>query len=481
MSDQEMSDEEAPNATPEAFLRLMALLHERERRISNNQELVDHLRSQGSLKTERIIDAFLHVPRVDFIPQEQIRSSFNDSPLPLQRWGFNVSAPHVYAICLEALDPQPGMDLLDIGCGCGHFTALGGFLVGPSGSALGLDIRDDVVEFSRKNTKDCEEKRQLSLNCDFENRNCFLPDLQERKFDRIHSGACCPQNYLKKLIDLLKPGGILVTPSGNELLKIRKREEKELAGKTEKERREAEIEETVLSSVRYGDLILPSKAEIELALFFNQKKKASIIQVSPSTYEADKKAFQNLEREIQESVECNFQRPSPSSDLCFRLNNTRFYVHRSIVGGRCEFFDAQFKSGMKDANAKEIDVIPQSEPSSFQGFLRYLYLDQVDITPENVIDLLELASFYQVKHLLGLCELFLKHGVDVENACEILEIADRHSSLQLKRFCLGFIIDHFDDVKETEGFGKLSRDLLIDVTSQACRLLGNAFHDSKSD
>lgn len=40
-------------------------------------------------------------------------------------------APHMHAICLEALDIQPGQAFLDVGSGCGHVTALGGYLVGP--------------------------------------------------------------------------------------------------------------------------------------------------------------------------------------------------------------------------------------------------------------------------------------------------------------------------------------------------------------
>jgi len=94
-------------------------------------------------------------------------------------------------------------------------TALASYLVGEKGHVLGLDIQQDIIHFSIQNVEKCKKKRNVSLNCNFENRNCFIPDFENRKFDRIHCGASCPVGVLPKLIDLLNPNGILVTPCGS--------------------------------------------------------------------------------------------------------------------------------------------------------------------------------------------------------------------------------------------------------------------------
>jgi protein-L-isoaspartate O-methyltransferase len=67
--------------------------------------------------------------------------------------------------------------------------------------------------------------------------------LQERTYDRIHVGACCPTPRLQSLIDLLKPGGILVTPNEDSLVKITKSPDGESTS----------IDK--LASVRYGGKI----------------------------------------------------------------------------------------------------------------------------------------------------------------------------------------------------------------------------------
>ena len=86
-----------------------------------------------------LIAAMQACPRDLFVPENDVgrEGAFADSPLALQL-GFNVSAPHMHATCMEALDLQPGHAVLDVGCGCGILTAMMATVVRPASSCARL-------------------------------------------------------------------------------------------------------------------------------------------------------------------------------------------------------------------------------------------------------------------------------------------------------------------------------------------------------
>ena len=61
------------------------------------------------LCSERVAEAMRACPRRSFLPANQQRDAYVDAPVRLEEFDFNVSAPHMHATCLEALDLRPGL------------------------------------------------------------------------------------------------------------------------------------------------------------------------------------------------------------------------------------------------------------------------------------------------------------------------------------------------------------------------------------
>jgi len=80
------------------------------------------IRARG-IKDERVLSAFLKVPREEFVPEELKTSAYDDCPLPIG-FGQTISQPYMVAIMTELAEPEYGDKVLEIGTGSGYQSAI---------------------------------------------------------------------------------------------------------------------------------------------------------------------------------------------------------------------------------------------------------------------------------------------------------------------------------------------------------------------
>jgi len=271
-------------------------------------------------------------------------------------------------------------------------------------------------------------------------------------FDRIHVGACCPEAKLEELCTLLAPRGVLVTPLGDKLVKV----SKGLDGK---------ISTEAITSVRYGDLVIPSEAEVKEALLLIERKKASTVTVPPNT----------ILTEFSRLVNCE-----EFSDIVFVVEGKKIFAHKLILNVRSLHFRAMLNSGMKESQQQEIEITGFTY-DTMQIVMRFIYTGELAngvLHEDNWLELLESANYFKIERMKALCEQFLHSAVDIENVASLLQAADRFDARQLKSVCFEFILSHYEEVLKTKGFKELSQDLMITVVQAACSRLSKATSSS---
>ena len=180
----------------------------------DNLALIRSIEERGILVTPRIIEAFLNVDRVNFIPEAMREETYGDYPLPIGK-GQTISQPSTVAFMLELLQAQEGDEALDIGSGSGWTLALLAYLVGKKSHVIGLERVDTLIEYANEHLKQIKCGNAVVKKAGSE---LGLPG---RKFDDILVSASA-QDFPNSLLKQLKPNGRMVIPIRDSIFRYSK-------------------------------------------------------------------------------------------------------------------------------------------------------------------------------------------------------------------------------------------------------------------
>lgn len=185
--------------------------------------LIRDLIYQGYLKTDRIIEAFSRIRRVDFVPEDLESASQANIPLPIGQ-GQTISQPLTVAFMLEKLEPMPGDKVLDVGSGSGWTTALLAHIVGKKGKVIGMERIKELCNFGINNISKYHliEGGQVKIICADGTKGY----INEAPYDRILVSASAKE-IPKELKKQLKVGGRMVIPVESSIWALEKISDKD--------------------------------------------------------------------------------------------------------------------------------------------------------------------------------------------------------------------------------------------------------------
>ncbi len=119
------------------------------------RRLVRLLRSNGSLKSGRVAEAFERVPREafvrEYVAKHGLAAAYADEPIAVKRDAHGVpisssSQPAIMATMLDLLEVEDGARVLEIGAGTGYNAALLDHLVGTAGSVTAMEVDIEIAD-----------------------------------------------------------------------------------------------------------------------------------------------------------------------------------------------------------------------------------------------------------------------------------------------------------------------------------------------
>jgi protein-L-isoaspartate(D-aspartate) O-methyltransferase len=160
------------------------------------------------------------VPRHEFLPMRLRSEAYADYPLPIGH-GQTISQPFIVAFMTEAIRPQPGEKILEIGAGSGYQAAI---LAQMGAQVYTIEIVEPLAEMARQTLERLGYK-----NARVKSGDGFRGWPEHAPFDAIIV-TCAPDKIPAPLVEQLRDGGRMIIPVGSgmnqELVLLRKKGDK---------------------------------------------------------------------------------------------------------------------------------------------------------------------------------------------------------------------------------------------------------------
>jgi protein-L-isoaspartate(D-aspartate) O-methyltransferase len=185
---------------------------------AEREAMVDRQLRRRGISDQHILDAFLAVPREEFIGAEHAHLAYGDHPLPIEA-GQTISQPYIVALMIEAAEISAGDKVLEVGAGSGYAAAV---ISRIAERVIAIERQHELVEIASGRVQRLGYDNIQIVEGD---GTKGWPD--EAPFDAILAAAS-GTHVPRALIDQLADDGCIVMPLGGtgwaqQLVKVKKR------------------------------------------------------------------------------------------------------------------------------------------------------------------------------------------------------------------------------------------------------------------
>jgi len=159
-----------------------------------------------NIKDEKILEAFLEVPREKFVPERFYGDSYADRPLPIGE-GQTISQPYIVAEMVRVANPSADDKALEVGSGSGYAAAILSRIVK---KVYGIERFESLVKESKKRLEELNYDNIIIKKGD------GSKGWEEKSpFDIIIVSAAASR-VPDRLLEQLAENGRMIIPIGNQ-------------------------------------------------------------------------------------------------------------------------------------------------------------------------------------------------------------------------------------------------------------------------
>jgi protein-L-isoaspartate(D-aspartate) O-methyltransferase len=171
---------------------------------SLRRQMVDKQLVARGIQSADVLAVMGRVPRHEFVAEARRGRAYDDIPLPIGQ-GQTISQPYIVAFMTEAIHPQAGQRVLEIGTGSGYQAAVLSELVG---EVYTIELLPTLAQEARGRLE-----RLGYHNVHVRTGDGFYGWPEAAPFDAVVV-TCGADQVPDALFEQLKPGGKMVIPVG---------------------------------------------------------------------------------------------------------------------------------------------------------------------------------------------------------------------------------------------------------------------------
>lgn len=149
-----------------------------------------------------------------------------------------------------------------------------------------------------------------------------------------------------------------------------------------------------------------------------------------------------------------------TGDVSFIVDSETIRAHRCVLAALSPKYKAQFYGPRPDVGEVEVKDVTAA---AFNEFLQFFYLDEVDLTVENIESVLKLVQQSLVDEFMKECIAFLSESVSVDNMCSVYRLAIFYGIKELNSICESLISSNAMEMFATRDFLNCDADVLIRI------------------
>ena len=162
-----------------------------------------------------------------------------------------------------------------------------------------------------------------------------------------------------------------------------------------------------------------------------------------------------------------FRQQRAFTDVVVIIEAAKFHAHRLILAGSSPVLQAMLTADMKEKNEGKI-YLSESNISAvtLEHILSYMYSGNIEISIENVEDILHASTYLMMQSLSQFCADFLADVLCVTNCLGIREIASKYGCRDLFVKAEKLLHQEFITISSNEEFLLTSEEHLLEILSK---------------